>query len=79
MIIEDMIKVMIKTGSMNPQIARKLAIILDLCQSLSHDAIVSKKTKMRAIMKGNGTIAFIFGTHLSFVSLSIYPSLSHAL
>jgi len=79
MIIEEMIRVMIKTGSINPQRAKKFAIIFDLYQSFSHEAIVNKNMKMREMINGNGTMAVILGTHLSFASLSIYPSLSHAL
>ena len=79
MMIDEIIKQMSRTGSNNPQRARKLAMILDLAQSFSHEAIVSKKMKTQAIMKGKGTNAFILGTHFVFSLFRTYPSLSQAL
>lgn len=73
-----MIKQIRSTGSINPQSARKLAMILDLAQSFSHDAIVNKNMKTQAIMKGKGTNAFIFGTHFVLSLFRTYPSLSQA-
>ncbi len=69
--MEEMIRVKIRTGSIKPQRARKFAMILDLCRSLSQEAIVSKNMKTKEMMKGKGTMAVIFGTHLSFDSLRI--------
>ena len=70
-IIEDIIRASIRIGSINPHKARKLAMILDLCQSFNQEAIVSKNMKTNEIINGKGTIAVIFGTHLSFDSLSM--------
>lgn len=70
-IIEDIIKASIRIGSINPHRARKLAIILDLCQSFNQEAIVNINIKTSEIINGKGTIAVIFGTHLSLDSLRI--------
>lgn len=79
MMIEEIIKQSISTGSMNPERAKKFAIILDHYQSFNQEAIVNKNTNTNEMTNGNGTNALNFGMHFVLSSFRTYPSLLQTL